>query len=180
MLDMKNMKTRERVDLELIDDNPWQPRQVIDPEALEELADSIAKFGLLQAPLGRRVEGGRIQVAFGHRRVAACRLLHRRDAWPSGIDMDLEDLTDETMAVLALTENEVRQQLTQVEVVRAHRRAIDETSLTIQDLATRLGRDRSTLSNNLRVLELPDFVLAHVETGDLRITLHPARRPDED
>ena len=70
-----------------------------------------------------------------------------------------------------MTENEHRKQLSQIEVVRAHKRAIDETSLSIQALADKLGMNRPTLSNNLRVLELPDFILQHVESGDLRITV---------
>ena len=164
------MKTRDQVDLELLDDNPWQPRQEIHQDALRELADSIRQLGLLQAPLGRRIEGERVQLAFGHRRVAACRLLHQEGAGNPHIDMDLSDISDEDMAVLALTENERRQQLTQIEVVRAHKRAINETALTVQALALRLGMDRSTLANNLRVLELPDFVLEHVESGALRIS----------
>ena len=164
------MKTRERVDLELIDDNPWQPRQVIDPDALDELAESINQLGLLQSPLGRRSPdvSDRIQTAFGHRRVAACRLLYQQGRWERCIDMDVADLTDEEMAVMALTENESRKQLSQIEVVRAHKRAIDETSLSVQALADKLGMNRPTLSNNLRVLELPDFILQHVESGDLR------------
>ena len=85
--------------------------------------------------------------------------------------MDVADLTDEQMAVMALTENESRKQLSQIEVVRAHKRAIDETSLSIQALADKLGMNRPTLSNNLRVLELPDFILQHVESGDLGITV---------
>ena len=154
-----------------MDENPWQPREKSDLDALQELAESIRQLGLLQAPLGRRVEGGRIQLAFGHRRVAACRLLHQEGQGPAQIDMDVADITDEDMAVLALTENERRKQLSQVEVVRAHKRAIDETSLTTQDLATQLGMNRSTLANNLRVLELPDLVLEHVEAGDLGLTV---------
>ena len=165
------MKTREQVDLELLDDNPWQPRQEIHQEALRELADSIRQLGLLQPPLGRRIEGERVQLAFGHRRVAACRLLHREGAGHPQIDMDLADISDEDMAVLALTENERRQQLTQIEVVRAHKRAVDETALTVQALALRLGMERSTLANNLRVLELPGFVLEHVENGALGLTV---------
>ena len=165
------MKTREKVDLGLIDDNPWQPRQEIDQDALQELAGSIHNLGLLQAPLGRRVENGRVQLAFGHRRVAACRLLHGEGTGLPHVDMDLADLSDEAMAVMALTENEFRKQLTQIEVVRAHKRAIDETSLTVQDLARQLGMDRSSLSNNLRVLELPALVLEHVESGALGLTV---------
>ena len=165
------MKTREQVNLELLDDNPWQPRTEIEPDALQELADSIRELGLLQAPLGRRVENDRIQLAFGHRRVAACRLLNEQGARESTIDMDLADISDEDMAVLALTENERRRQLTQIEVVRAHKRAIDETSLSVQALAGKLGMNRSTLANNLRVLELPGFVLEHVESGVLGVTV---------
>ena len=166
------MKTRERMDLELIDDNPWQPRQAIDEDALQELADSIRQLGLLQAPLGRRDEiSGRYQLAFGHRRVAGCRLLLQQGRGESHIDMDVDEISDEGMAVLALTENERRKQLSQIEVVRAHHKAINETNLTIQTLADQLGIDRSTLSNHLRVLDLPDFVLEHVESGKLSVSV---------
>ena len=165
------MKTRERVDLDLIDDNPWQPRQAIGQEGLQELAESIKQLGLLQAPLGRRVEGGRVQLAFGHRRVVACRLLHGQGAGLPHVDMDLADLSDEAMAVMGLTENELRKQLTQIEVVRAHKKAIEETALTVAELARQLGMDRASLSNNLRVLELPDLVLEHVESGALGLTV---------
>ena len=115
------MKTRERIDLSSIDDNPWQPRQEIDQEGLQEIADSIHQLGLLQAPLGRRHPevSGRIQLAFGHRRVAGCRLLHQQGRGGPHIEMDVAGISDEGMAVLALTENERRKQLSQIEVVRA-------------------------------------------------------------
>ena len=168
-----NMRTRERIELHLLDDNPWQPRQAMDQESIEELADNIHQIGLLQVPLARRspTVSGRFQVAFGHRRVAACRFLHQRADWPSYIEMDVAEITDEKMAVIALSENERRKQLTAIEVVRAHKRAIDETELSVQSLATQLGMDRSTLANNLRVLGLPDFVLEHVESGALRLSV---------
>ena len=166
-----NMKTRETIPLDLIDDNPWQPRVTIEPEALEELADSIANLGLLQAPLGRRVEDGRVQLAFGHRRIGGCKLLHQRGAWGDHIDMDIAELTDEQMVVLGLDENVRRRDLNQLEVLRAYKRAIDETELTVQGLADQLGMNRPTLANNLRVLSLPDFVLQYVESGDLGITV---------
>ena len=169
------MTVREQIELDQIDDNPWQPRQEIEPEALQDLAESIHRLGVMQAPLGRvkttiGADGlGRIQLAFGHRRVAACRLLHQQGLWPDYIEMNLTELSDDEMAIIALTENEVRKQLSQIEVVRAYRRAIDETGLEVQELAERIGVDRSTLSNNLRVLELPDFVLEHVESGAMSI-----------
>ena len=164
------MKTREQVDLNLIDDNPWQPRRVIDPDALEELAGNIAELGLLQVPVARPAGDGRFQLAFGHRRVGACRLLRQQVKWPDSIPLDVEDLTDERMAVIALSENVQRRELTSIEVVRAHKRAVEETDLSIQTLADQIGVARPTLSNNLRVLELPDFVLEHVESGALSMT----------
>ncbi len=165
------MKTRERIDLASIDDNPWQPRVDMDPDGVAEMADSIHQLGLLQAPLGRRHPevSGRIQLAFGHRRVAGCRLLHQQGRGEPHVEMDVAEISDEGMVVLALTENELRKQLSQIEVVRAHYRAVNETQLTVQALADQLGIDRSTLSNNLRVLDLPDFVLEHVESGDLKM-----------
>ena len=169
-----SMTTRESIDLDLLDDNPFQPRQQIDPKTLELMVDSIRGVGLLQAPVGRRMENGRVQIAYGHRRVAACKLLRDRGEWGPSIDMDVADVgetTNEKMAVMAIAENVARQRLTQIEVVRAHRRAIDETGLSIQGLADELGVSRSGLSNNLRVLELPDFVLEHVESGRLRVSV---------
>ena len=167
------MKTRERIDLASIDDNPWQPRQAVDEDALQDLADSIHQLGLLQAPLGRRHPevSGRVQLAFGHRRVAALRRLHAQGRGESRIEMDVAEISDEGMAVLALTENERRKELSQIEVVRAHHKAINETKLTIPTLADQLGIDRSTLSNHLRVLDLPDFVLQHVESGKLSVSV---------
>ena len=169
-------KTRERIHLAMLDDNPWQPRQAMDEEAVGELADSIRKLGLLQVPLGRRTNNDRIQVAFGHRRVAACRRIAEEagqsataDDWH--IEMDVADLTDKEMAMMALAENVRRKDLSEIEVVRAHKRAIDETDLTITELADKLDMSRGGLSNNLRVLELPDVVLEHVETGALGISV---------
>ena len=113
---------------------------------------------------------GRFELAFGHRRIAAVRVLQQRDEWGDYVDVDIEDLTDERMAVIALSENVQRKQLTDIEVVRAHKRAIDGTELTIQALADQIGMARPTLSNNLRVLELPDFILEHIESGGLSMS----------
>ena len=164
-------KTRDRIALDVIDDNPWQPREARDPDSLEELADSIRQIGLLQTPLARPAADGRFELAFGYRRIAAVRLLQQREEWGDYVDLDIEDLTDERMAVIALSENVQRKQLISIEVVRAHRRAIDETKLTIQALADQIGMSRPNLSNNLRVLELPDFILEHVESGDLSLSV---------
>ncbi len=186
----RKVRTRQRIDLDLIDDNPYQPRREIAPAQVERLADNIDSVDLLQLPLARPspVATGRYQTAFGHYRVAAIRLLEQRGRLQlerprfgyylddggkavGYVEMDVDELTDEKMAVIALSENVARKQMTQIEVVRAHRRAIDETGLSIQGLADELGVSRSGLSNNLRVLELPDFVLEHVEIGALHATV---------
>ena len=163
------VKTREFIPFDLIDPNPFQPRREYDLSVLLDLADSIYRVDVLQAPLGRRTASGRVQVAFGHQRTISCWMLHENGLNRPGMDMDVADLTDEEMAVMALAENVDRRQLTQIEVLRAHRKAVDETGLTRDSLAEQLGIDRSTLSNNLRVLELPDFVLGYVESGALRV-----------
>ena len=164
-------KTRERIPFELIDPNPWQPRLEYDLSGLLDLAASIYEVDVLQTPLARRTSSGRVQAAFGHRRIISCWMLHENGLYRPGVDMDIADLTDDQMAVIALTENERRRDLSQLEVVRAHRRAIDETGLTVQSLADQLGMNRPTLANNLRVLNLPDFVLEHVESGDLKLNV---------
>ena len=165
------MKNRQQVALDLIDDNPWQPRNATALQHLEDLADNIHQLGLLEVPLARPTDGGRFQSACGHRRIAACRLLRQRGLWSDHIDMDVEEVTKERMALIALAENAQRQQLTNIEVVRAYKRAIAETNLTVDELAENLDMKRPTLANHLRVLELPDFVLQHVESGDLSLSV---------
>ena len=80
--------------------------------------------------------------------------------------MKTRERIDERMAVIALTENVRRKDLSPMETLRGYRKALDETELTATVLAKQLDIADSTLSNNLRVLELPDFVLEHVESGD--------------
>ena len=164
-------RTRERVPLHLIDPNPWQPRRATDPQVVEDIADNIDRIGLLQVPLGRRspADPARVQLGFGHTRVDSLRLLNARGRWPDWVEMDIADISDEEMVIIALSENVQRKQLTEIEVIRAHRRAIDETDLSVMELAERLTIDHSTLSNNLSVLRLPDFVLEHVESGALAV-----------
>ena len=142
------MKDRVAIPLRLIDDNPWQPRAEMDREGLEELANSIGQVGLLQSPLVRLSpsDAERYELAFGHRRVAACRLLFEQggllpdapaDLGEPHIEADVvADLSDEDMAIIALTENQRRKDLSQIEVARAHKRAIEETDLTVQSWPT--------------------------------------------
>ena len=169
---MKIVTVRERVALDLIDDNPWQPRAEITPESAEEMADEIRRIGrLLQTPLARRADGGRYQLAFGHRRIAGCRHLRQLGEWEDYVDLDIDALTDEEMALIALSENTARKQLSSLEIAKAWKKAVDDTDLTVQTLADKVGISRPHMSNYLRVLELPAVVLEHIESGDLSMSV---------
>jgi ParB family chromosome partitioning protein len=155
---------------EKIHDNPWQPRASIDPEDLRELAESIYEQGLLQPPVARFSEefGSECQLAFGHRRVAAIRLLIQEDRWEGNIPVSVQELTDADMVLMALAENSKRKDLTILEEVRTYDKALAEVKgLKIQHLANSIGMSRSALSNLLRLLNLPDVAVDCIETGQL-------------
>ena len=159
-----------RVPLDLIDDNPFQPRLTYDEKGIESLSADILRIGtLLQPPLLRPV-GARFQAVFGHRRVRALRLLHSRGQWTSDEEFFVAEMSDEDMAFIALSENVQRSDLTELEVYRAYKRIIEGTSTTEAELAARIPMKRSTLANCLRVLDLPEMVLEHVESGALGIS----------
>jgi len=150
--------------------NPYQPRAVLDEAYIRELADSIGdpNIGLLQNPLVRLVKDeGVYEMAFGHLRVEAIKVLIQEGKWEGGVPVELRDLTDTDMAIIALTENVKRKNLTPFEEYRAWKRALEIEGMTVGKLADSLGLDHSTVSNNLRLLDLPDVVLEKLDTGEL-------------
>lgn len=161
------LRTLEQVELARLADNPWQPRAQLDPEQVKELADSIEQVGLLQPPLARPFGDG-YQIAFGHYRIAALRLLGL-----AAVELEVRQLSDAEMAIIALSENTKRRHVAPIEQYRAWQKALEIEGMTIAMLADSLGFDRSTVSNNLRLLKLPAWVLEHVDAGDL--SAHAAR-----
>lgn len=167
----------------LIQDNPWQPRTRMDIDELQELADSIHAQGLLQPPvarihpdLGQRSSAGvsPYQLAFGHRRVAAIRMLISAGLWEGDVPCSVRKISDTDMALMAIAENEQRADLTPIECIKSYQKILsDIPGLTTKNLAEQLGIHRSTLANNLRLLKLPELVLERVESGD--IPTHSAR-----
>jgi ParB family chromosome partitioning protein len=153
------------IDLALIDPNPHQPRAAIDPVALKELAASIKHSGILQPIILRPAPGGegggRYQLVAGHRRTEAARLagLKRIPA------LIRTDSTDEQQAEWALIENIQRQDLNPIERARAYRSYVDTFHLTHTHAADRLGEDRATISNFLRLLDLNPGVQDLVARG---------------
>ena len=155
------------VDLATIRGNPWQTRP-INETFVEEMEVSIEQLGLLEPMLGRPMDDGTVQQATGHHRVAAIRRLVARGAWAGGVPMLVRPMSDEETALVALEENDKRKSLDPFQEILAYRKALDEIEgLTVQALADRLGKDRSTVSNDLRLLRLPKRVLNKVASGEV-------------
>lgn len=133
-----------------IQPNPFQPRSDFEPEALGGLMESIRENGLLQ-PLVVRPAGDRWELVAGERRWRAVRKL----GWERAPAI-VRDLRDEQMLVLALVENLQRESLNPLEEALGYQQLIDNFGLTQQEVADRVGKDRSTVSNTLRLLDLDD------------------------
>ena len=160
----------KKVPLSKLLPNPWQPRKKVDGKYIEELANDIKAVGrLLQEPLTRPVGDGAYELAFGHSRIAALRLLHERKQWPATVTVKVAELSDEDMAYIALSENRVRKDLTALEELTAWSKALKIDGVTIQSLADRVNVDRSTMSKNLSILKLPKNVLSHIADGRLKL-----------
>jgi ParB family chromosome partitioning protein len=143
---------------ELIDPNPNQPRRDFDEQSLLALAESIRIRGVLQPVLVRPVAGGRYELVAGERRWRAAQLAER-DRIPAVIRYH----DDAASLEVALIENMVREDLNPIEEARACAALVEELGLTREDVGLRVGRGRVAVSNLLRLLELPDEVLALIE-----------------
>ncbi len=144
-----------KVPVELISPNPFQPRTNFDPIALEELKKSILENGLIQPVTVRRVEDHRYQLISGERRLKACIDIGYRDIPAYIIKVD----SDESMLAMALIENIQREKLNPVEIGMAYKRLMDECHLTQEQIADKVGKDRTTVANTIRLLKLPREVL---------------------
>lgn len=141
--------------------NKFQPRRVFDPEALDELAQSIKQHGVIQPVLVRKVAGGYELVA-GERRWRAA-----QQAGLAAIPAVVRDYDDGQMTEIALIENLQRENLNPIEEAAAYRRLMEEFSLTQEEVARRIGRSRSLIANTVRLLNLPAAVQEHVSRGTL-------------
>lgn len=142
--------------------NPQQPRRSFDEEGLKALAGSIERDGVMQPIVVRAAEDGGYELVAGERRLRASRL-----AGLKTIPAIVRAVDDRTSAELALIENLQRADLNPVDRARAFRALLDRYELTQSDLAERLGMDRSSVANHLRLLDLGDEILAMVEGGTL-------------
>ena len=146
----------------LIRTNPKQPRRSFDEEALVALAESIRRRGLLQPVLVRPVAGGTYELIAGERRWRAARLAER-ETLPALVRHG----QDATSLELALIENMAREDLNPVEQARGCAALVEELGLTREEVGLRVGKSRVSVSNLIRLLELPDEALELIERGDL-------------
>ncbi len=157
------------IEMEKIQPNPYQPRMDFDQQALEELKQSIAQKGLIQPITVRRVRDGVYQLISGERRIRAA-----REAGLSRIPAYIIEVkTNEEMLELALIENLQRVHLNPVEVAISYQRLMNECNFTQEEIAQRIGKDRSTVTNFLRLLKLPNEIQQSVRKGE--VTMGHAR-----
>ncbi len=149
------------IELRRVKPNPFQPRRDFDEAALADLQASIRENGLLQ-PLVVRAAGDGFELVAGERRLRALAGLKRPSA-PAIV----RDLSDEQMLLLALVENLQREELNAIEEAIAYQQLIDGFGLTQSQVASRVGRNRSTVANSLRLLTLPQEVQDMVGSGVL-------------
>ncbi|MSQ61978.1 MAG: ParB/RepB/Spo0J family partition protein [Dehalococcoidia bacterium] len=154
------------VDIDLVVPNPQQPRTAMEPEALEELAESIRTHGIIQPLLVSRTAGPRggtiYQLIAGERRLQAARL-----AGLARVPIVVREAAPRDLLELALVENVQRQDLTPLEEAQAYRRLIDEFHLTQEAVAGQVGRSRVTVTNALRLLSLPSEVKLALASGQI-------------
>jgi ParB family chromosome partitioning protein len=150
------------IDVDLIERNPHQPRRDFDAAALQELVESVSQYGVLQPLLVRSVPTGGYQLIAGERRLIAAKRVGLKTVPCRVLQME-----DQAVTEVAIIENLQRADLNDLEKAMAFQEYIAKYGCTIEDLARKMGKDRSTVSNCLRLLELPEFVKAALQAGKI-------------
>lgn len=148
------------IDLSLIDANPFQPRTEFDETALKELAESIKQLGVIQPVTLRKLDNGRYQIIMGERRCRASKL-----AGLTTVPAFIRTADDQAMLELALVENIQRKDLNPIDIAISYQRMIEECGFTQEKLADRVGKERSTVTNFLRLLKLPEELQLGLRKG---------------
>lgn len=157
---LKPMSRMAEIDIADIVPNPTQPRTQFDEEALDELADSIRQLGVIQPVTVKRADDGKYIIISGERRWRAAQ---RADL--ETLPAYIREVDDENLHAMALVENIQRQDLNAIEIALGMQRLIDECHLTQDALSEKVGKKRSSVSNYLRLLKLPDQVQLALKEG---------------
>ncbi len=156
--------TLRQIPLTAIQPNPFQPRKTFSQVAIDELASSMASSGLLQPVVLRPIGGGEYQLIAGERRWRAAIQLEWQE-----IGAVIRDADDRTLITLALIENLQRDALSAIDEASGYKRLLDEYELSHADIAELVGKNRSTVANSLRLLNLPHSVQEMVQRGDIQM-----------
>ena len=161
-IDVKLKPMSQMAEIEIADiiPNPAQPRKQFDEEALDELADSIRQLGVIQPVTVKKTDDGKYVIISGERRWRAAR---RADL--KTLPAYIREVDDENLYAMSLVENIQRQDLNAIEIALGMQRLIDECHLTQDALSEKVGKKRSSVSNYLRLLKLPDQVQLAVKEG---------------
>lgn len=154
----------QELDVALIDPNPFQPRISFSEESFEELKNSIREKGIIQPILVRPSEDGRYQVVAGERRLRAS-----IEVGIQFIPAYIKEITtDEEMLEIAIIENVQREQLNPIDLAKGYQQLIDECGLTQEDVAKKIGKNRTTVANIIRCLKLPEKIQESLRQGEIR------------
>lgn len=148
------------IDLEKITENPWQPRTNFDKKALEELVSSIQTLGVIQPITIRKKPTGEYELISGERRFRASQLAGKKTI-PAYVRL----ANDQEMLEMALVENIQRQDLDAIEIALSYQQLIDEIKLTQEELSKRVGKDRTSITNYLRLLKLDPIIQTGIRDG---------------
>ena len=158
----KKIEANLDIPVDAIEANPFQPRTSFDEQSLDELSTSIKKLGIVQPLTVREIGTGKYQLIAGERRLRAARL-----AGLTHVPAYIRTADDQAMLELALVENIQREDLDAVEVAISFQRLIEECKLTQEQLSDRVGKQRSTVANYLRLLKLPAEIQLGIKNKNL-------------
>ncbi|MBQ4197870.1 MAG: ParB/RepB/Spo0J family partition protein [Bacteroidales bacterium] len=152
----------KEIELSQIIPNPFQPRSEFDRQKLQELADSIKQLGVIQPITVKKISVGRYQIISGERRFRASGI-----AGLSTIPAYVKEVDEDSMLEMALVENIQREDLDAIDIAISFQRLIDECHLTQEALSPRVGKNRATIANYLRLLKLPPKIQMAIKSGAL-------------
>ncbi|NHA05699.1 ParB/RepB/Spo0J family partition protein [Mucilaginibacter sp. HC2] len=161
-VEVNSLGSVNEIQLAEIEVNPFQPRTDFDPQALAELADSIKLQGLIQPITVRRINAHKYQLISGERRFRASKI-----AGLTQVPAYVRTANDQQMLEMALIENIQRENLNAIEVALSFQRMIEECNLKQEELGDRVSKNRSTVTNYLRLLKLPPSIQASIRDGAL-------------
>ena len=159
---VESVTSVNRISIDEIEANPKQPRRDFDEQALQELAASVKRHDIIQPITVSKLPSGKYRLISGERRLRAAKIAGLKD-----IPAYVRQANDQQLLELALLENLQREDLNAIEISLSYKRMMDELDLTQEQVAENMGKDRSTVTNYIRLLKLPPDIQVAVRSGEL-------------